>query len=57
MSAHFPRGGIEQDLTQFAVLKCCDESTGRDEMCNFLATDADKMIDIVCVVDFNNDWF
>ena len=44
---------MEQDLTQFAVLIIViyDNSTGCDEMGVYIATEADTMIDIVCVVD------
>ena len=48
---------MEQDLTQFAVLirvliiVIYDNSTGCDEMGVYIATEADTMIDIVCVVD------
>ena len=37
-TAQFPKGGMEQDLTQFAVLIICDDSTARDEMGVFFAT-------------------
>ena len=47
MSAQFPRGGVEQDCTQFAVLILCHESTGGDEMGDYFATEADTMTDIV----------
>ena len=46
-------GGIEQDLTQFAVIVLCVESTGCDEMGDYFATAANTMIDIVCEVDLN----
>ena len=57
MSAQFSRGGIEQDLTQFAVLILCDDSTGCDEMCDYFATEAGTMMYIVCEVHLNKDWF
>ena len=38
---------MEQDCTQFAVLILCHESTGCDEMGDYFAIEADKMIDIV----------
>ena len=38
MSPQFPKGGMEQDLTQFAVLIICDDFTGRDEVGDFFAT-------------------
>ena len=44
---------MERDLTQFAVLILCDDSTGCDEMGDYIATDADTMIDIVCDVGLN----
>ena len=47
MSAQFPRGGQEQDCTQFAVPILCHDSTGCDEMSDYFATEADTMIDIV----------
>ena len=55
MSAHFPRGGMEQHLTQFTVLLLFDDSTGCDEMGNYFATEADTIIDIVCEVDLNKN--
>ena len=55
MSAQFPRGAIEHDLTQFAVFSLCNESTGCGEMGGLFATEADTMIDIVCEVDLNYD--
>ena len=48
---------MEQDYTQFEVLILCDNSTGCNEICDYFATEADKMIDIVCEVDLNKDWF
>ena len=36
-------GGMEQDRTQFAVLILYDDSTGRDEIGNYFATEADTM--------------
>ena len=47
MSARFPRGGVEQGCTQFAVLILCHDSTGCDKMGDYFATEADTMIDIV----------
>ena len=55
MSAQFPKGwrgtgcGEEQDCTQFAVLIQCHDSTGCNEMGDYFAIEADKMIDIVRV--------
>ena len=43
MSAKFPNGGVEQDLTQFAVLILCDDSTDCDEMGDYFATKADTL--------------
>ena len=48
---------MEQDRTQFAVLVLCHDSTDCDEICDYFATEADIMIDIVCEVDLNKDWF
>ena len=48
---------MEQDLTQFAVLFLCDDSTGCDKMGDYFATEAGTIIDIVCEVDLNKDWF
>ena len=48
--------GFGQDRTQFAVLILCDDSTGCGEMGDYFATEADKMIDIVCEVNLNKDW-
>ena len=48
---------MEQDLTQFAVLILCDDSTGCGEMGYYYATESDTMIDILCVVDLMKDWF
>ena len=47
---------MEQDLTQFSVLKICYDSTGCDEMGDYFNTEADTMIDIVCEVYLNKDW-
>ena len=44
---------MEQDLTQFAVLILCDDSTACGEMGDYFATDADTMVDIVCEVDLS----
>ena len=49
MSAQFPKGGEEQDCTQFAVLIHCHDSTGSDEMGHYFPIEADTMIDIVKV--------
>ena len=49
MSAHFPKGGEEQDCTQFAMIIQCHDSTECDEMGDFFAIEADTMIDIVRV--------
>ena len=48
---------VEQDLTMFAVLIQCDDPTGCDEMGDYFAKDADTIIDMVCEVDLNKDWF
>ena len=48
---------MEQDLSQFAVLIQCCESTGCGAMGDYFATDVDTMIDIVCEVDLNYDLF
>ena len=48
---------MEQELTQFAVLILCDDSTVCDEMGDYFAIGADTMIDIVCEVDLNKDCF
>ena len=40
-------GGVEQDCTQFAVLMLYHAATGCDELGDYFATEADKMIDIV----------
>ena len=52
-----PNGWMEQDLTQFAVMILCYDSTYCDEMRYHFATEADSMIDIVCEVDLDTDWF
>ena len=58
MSAQkFSMGGMEEDLTQFAVLILCDDSAGCDEMGNYFTAEALTMIDIVCVVYLNKDRF
>ena len=44
---------MEQDLTQFAALIQCDDSTGCGEKGDYSSTCADTMIDIVCEVDLN----
>ena len=38
---------MEQDLTQFAVIILCDDSTSRNEVDDYFATEAATMIDIV----------
>ena len=43
------RGVQEQDCSQFAVLILCHDSTGCDEMGDYIAIEADTMIDIVRV--------
>ena len=48
---------MEQDRTQFAVLILCDDSTRCDEIGNYFATEADSVLDIVCEVNLNKDWF
>ena len=48
---------MEQDRTQFAVLILCDDSTDRDEIGDNFTSEAGTMIDIVCEVDLNKDWF
>ena len=40
---------MEQDCTQFAVLILCHVLTGCDEMGDYFAIEADKMINIVRV--------
>ena len=55
MPAQFPRGGVELDLTELAVIIICDDSTDCHEMDDYFATEADTMIDIVCEVDLNID--
>ena len=49
MSAQFPKGGQEQDYSQFAVLILCHDSTGCNEMGDYFAIEADTMIEIVRV--------
>ena len=44
---------MEKDLTPLAVILLCNDSTGCDEMDDYFATEADRMIDIVCEVDLN----
>ena len=56
MSAQLPRGGMEQTLTQFAVIIICDDSTSFDEMGDYVATETDSTICIVCEADSNKDW-
>ena len=49
--------GMDQDLTQFAVLIICDNSTGCDETGDHFTIEADTMIDIVFEVCLNKNWF
>ena len=49
MSAQFPKGGEEQDCTQFAVLIQCHDYAGCDEIGDYFAIEADIMIEIVMV--------
>ena len=44
---------MEHDLSQFAVLILCNNSTGCDEMCHYCATEGDTMIHIICEFDLN----
>ena len=46
---------MEQDRTQFAVQILCDGSTGCDELADYVATEADTMIDIVYEADLKLD--
>ena len=39
------------DLTQFAVLILCDDSTACDKMGDYFSTEADKMVNIVYDVE------
>ena len=48
---------MDQDLTQFAVLILCDDSTGYDKMGDYFTTEADIIIDIVCEAKLDKDWF
>ena len=48
---------MEQNHTEFTVLILCEDSTGCDEIGDYFAAEADTMIDIVCEVDLNKDWF
>ena len=48
---------MEQDRNQFAVMILWDVSTGRNEMDNYFATEAYTMVDIVCEVKLNKNWF
>ena len=57
MSVQFPGGRMEQDPSQFAVLILCDDSTGCDKIGDYFAKETDTMIDIVCKVDLNKNWF
>ena len=47
---------MKQDLTQFAVLILCYDSTGCDEMVDYFVMEADTMIDIVYEVNLNKHW-
>ena len=47
---------MEQDHTQFAVQILCDDYTGCDAICDYFATEADTVINIVCEVDLNKDF-
>ena len=47
----------EQELTQLAVIILYGDSTGCDEVEDYFATEAVIVIDIVCNVDLNNDYF
>ena len=49
--------GMDQDLTQFAVIIICDDSTGCDKMGDYFTTEADIFIIIVCEVKLDKDWF
>ena len=49
MSAQFPKGGKEQDCSQFTVLILCHDFTCCDEMGDYFAIEADTMIYIVRV--------
>ena len=46
MSSQFQSCGVEQDCSHFEVLILCRDSTGCDEMGDYFATEADKMIDM-----------
>ena len=48
---------MQEDLIQLAVIVLCYNSTGCDEMDDYLATEADTMVDIVCEVGLNKDKF
>ena len=50
MSAQFPKEWTGTGFSQFAVLILCHDSTGCDEMGDYLAIEADTMIDIVRVI-------
>ena len=45
----------EQDLTQFAVILLCDDTTDCNVVDDYFATEADTMIDIVYVYELNKD--
>ena len=45
---------MEQDLTRFEDKILCDDSTGCNEVDNYFATEADKMIDILYEYDLEN---
>ena len=47
---------MEHTLTQFADIILCDDSTSFDEMGDYVATETDSTIYIVCEADSNKDW-
>ena len=56
MSSQFPRGWDGTELhSACSHNTICNNSTGYDEMDDCIATEADKMIDIICEVDLNKD--
>ena len=46
---------VGQDLTQLAVIILCGDSAGFDDVDDYFASEADKMIDVVNKVDLNKD--
>ena len=48
---------MEQNLTQLAVIILWNYSIGCDAIDDYFAIEADTMIDIVCEVDLNKDYF